>query len=156
MTYTEVYPRTVQELEPYLQFMYDSLIQIADERRANTKITRSAFFRVCLFCLQTSTQESPKIIVLLDGINPIGYGMYFENTPWWETKKVGLIYAVYVPGDNPRACALMLDRCMQSACNGGMRIVETYARRFNAAAFRYYEKRHGFKMNAYVFRKELE
>lgn len=151
--FTEFIPRTVEELEPYWDFLYQGLVEISDPDRANLVISKEELFKVCVNCV--SEGKVGRIIFLKQQDNLIGYGIYFENTPWWQSQRVGLIYAVYVPGNSPSACGYMLQRCIESALEDGIKVVETWARRFNEAAFRYYEKRYRFKMTAFVFRREI-
>lgn len=148
-------PKTIDQLKPYWDFLFEGLKEMSDPRRANIEIDQNELIRVCMGCL--SEETSGRIIIVFgDDLKPIGYGIYFENTPWWESKRKGLIYTVYVKGNHPKVAKIMLSECLRTAKEDGIEVVETWARRFNEAAFRYYEARYGFKMNAYVFRKEVE
>lgn len=144
--------KTAEDLAKHWEFFRKGLQEMSDPRRANLSIPEDEFYKVCLQNL-----SSGHVLLVRSNVNgkPAGYGIAFENTPPWTSQRVFLVYAVYVPGDDPTLSVEMLAYCEGLARTEGIDVIETWARRINGAAFRYYEKKHKFKRNALVFRKQL-
>jgi len=145
---------TATDLSKHWEFIRKGLDEMADPRRANLRLPEDEFYKVCLYALTHGH------ILLVRDLNqagkPIAFAVGFENTPMFANERVFLVYAVYVPIDDPQLSVEMMDYCADVASEQGIYIIETYARRINGAAFRYYEGKHKFRRSALVFRKTLE
>lgn len=103
-----------------------------------------------------NTYPENGICVVCEDDVPVGYGVGFDDTPLYSTKRVMLLWALYVkPKFSKRLAPLLFEHACKVARELGYDEVKAFNGRFSGASFRFFENVLGMHRNKIQFTKTL-
>jgi hypothetical protein len=118
-------------------------------------IDKEAFTKVLIGVLNTVPENG--ILVAFDGINPVGYGVAYNDTPTYSEEKHLLLYALYARPEFSRSVAPMIVSAAEvMAKQQGYTKMQAFNSRFSGASLRLFEKVFGMRRSRIQFTKEIK
>jgi hypothetical protein len=118
------------------------------------EVDETGFVRTLVGVL--NTQPSSGILVAFDDFTPVGYGVAFDETPAFATKRELLLWALYVKPAYPGTLVIQLfDAAKLLAAQQGYEVLKAFNSRFTGGMFRLFEGKLGMRRNRIQFNYNL-
>ena len=143
----------MQELLSIMPFMlegYDAM----NRKQKVFDVDREGFVKTLFGVI--NTHEKNVIGVAFDGIEPVGYGVGFDDTPTYGTTKSFLLWALYAKPEYSKTVGPMIfNGAEEWAKEHGYKKLNAYNARFSGASFRLFEKIFGMRRSQIKFTKTI-
>lgn len=103
-----------------------------------------------------NTYPENGIVVVEEDGQAVGYGVGFDDTPPYASKKVLLLWALYVKPSHSKVLAPQLfEHACELGRDLGYDMVTAFNGRFSGASFRFFEQTLGMRRKTVKFTKDL-
>jgi hypothetical protein len=144
---------TLEELTVLMPFFLEGFYAM-EHRQKVFEVDKDGFIKTLVGVLNTTPKNG--ILVAFDGIDPVGYGVAFDDTPAYGLKKELLLWALYVKPQHSKFVAPMLFQAAEEgARERGYDKMKAFNSRFSGASYRFFEQLLGMRRNKIQFTKDL-
>lgn len=139
----------------WLEFFREGWENIVKPECARDIATYESFMKMLFHVASLPEDEGAVVLFTSKNLKPLGFYILCDNTERFAEKRSLLIYAGYSNGKYAGAARESIEYIERWAKEHGYSDLQAHTRRMTGAAVRLYERKLGFEMMSWVFRKNI-
>lgn len=145
--------RTLEELTVLMPLFLEGFYAMNKKQKV-FEVDKEGFIKTLVGVLNTTPKNG--IVVAFDGVEPVGYGVGFDDTPTYGVKRELLLWALYVKSGHSKVVApLLFQHGIELAKLQGYEKLKAFNSRFSGASFRFFEQLLGMRRSKIQFNMEI-